>query len=132
MTVGRFGRKFREREGVAAVEAAFVLPIVVTLMLGIWEVGRMIEVTQLVTNAAREGARVAAGGNINGTSVTVSTVQQAVKDYMTSAGLPDGCSERRTNHADESKLQYLDQSGRCPAARQVLRDGRDSLRLRIR
>lgn len=81
-------KTWHERDGMAAVEAAFVLPIVVTLMLGVWEVGRMIEVTQLVTNAAREGARVAAGGNINGSSVTVSTVQQAVKDYMTSAGLP--------------------------------------------
>jgi Flp pilus assembly protein TadG len=78
----------REREGVAAVEAAFVLPIVVTLMLGVWEVGRMIEVTQMVSNAAREGARVAAGGSNGGNSVTVSTVQQAVRDYMTAAGLP--------------------------------------------
>lgn len=78
----------RDRAGVAAVEAAITLPIVVVLMLGVWEVGRMIQVTQLLNNAAREGARVAAGGSINGTSVTVGIVQQAVKDYMTSAGLP--------------------------------------------
>jgi Flp pilus assembly protein TadG len=84
----RRSRALGERRGLAAVEAAFTLPIVVVLMTGVWEVGRMIEVNQLVTNAAREGARVAAGGNINGVGVTVSTVQQKVRDYMTAAGLP--------------------------------------------
>ncbi|HEX3871272.1 MAG TPA: TadE/TadG family type IV pilus assembly protein, partial [Pirellulales bacterium] len=76
------------RSGVAAVEAAIVLPLLVTLMLGVWEVGRMIQVNEILANAVREGARVAAGGESGGTPVTVSMVQQEVLNYMTSAGLP--------------------------------------------
>jgi hypothetical protein len=39
-------------------------------------------------DAAREGARLAAGGSNNTTPLTVGMVQQAVKDYLTAAGFP--------------------------------------------
>src|SRR5436309_1610749 len=42
------------RGGAAAVEAAVVLPFVLFLMLGMWEVGRMVEVNAIFTNAVRE------------------------------------------------------------------------------
>ena len=80
--------KPNHRRGVVAVEAAILLPLLLTLMLGIWEVGRMIQVNQTLINAAREGARLAAGGYVNSTPVTDAMVQQAVLDYLTSAGLP--------------------------------------------
>ena len=70
------------------MEAAITLPLLLTLMLGVWEVGRMVQVDQTLVNAAREGARLAAGGYVNNTPVTSVMVQQAVRDYMTSAGLP--------------------------------------------
>jgi Flp pilus assembly protein TadG len=76
------------RRGVVAVEAAITLPLLLILMLGTWEVGRMVQVDQTLNNAAREGARLAAGGYVNSTPVTKAMVQQAVRDYMTSAGLP--------------------------------------------
>jgi len=79
---------FKNRRGVVAVEAAFVLPLLLVLMFGIWEVGRMIQMNQILVNSAREGARLAAGGYVNGTAVTVVMVQQAVKDYLVSAGMP--------------------------------------------
>jgi Flp pilus assembly protein TadG len=79
---------FENRRGMVVVEAAFVLPIMLILMLGIWEVGRLIQINQIVINAAREGARFAAGGYTNGTPVTATMVQQAVQDYMTAAGMP--------------------------------------------
>ena len=47
----------RSRSGVAAVETAVVLPILVVLLLGLWDIGRMIEAQQVLSNAAREGAR---------------------------------------------------------------------------
>ncbi len=78
----------RRRRGSAVVEAALILPIMLTMMLGVWEVGRMIQVSQILDNAAREGARVAAGGYVNGTAVTAATVQTAVQNYLTAAGLP--------------------------------------------
>ena len=46
-----------DRQGAALVEAAVVLPIFFLAILGIVEFGRAMMVGQLVTNAAREGAR---------------------------------------------------------------------------
>jgi Flp pilus assembly protein TadG len=80
--------KTGKRRGVVAVEAAVALPLLLILMLGVWEVGRLIQVDQIVINSAREGARFAAGGYVNGTPVTASMVQQAARDYLTAAGLP--------------------------------------------
>ena len=54
--------RFKNRRGAVAVEAAMTLPLLLTLMLGVWEVGRMIQVQQILVNAAREGARLAGGG----------------------------------------------------------------------
>jgi Flp pilus assembly protein TadG len=58
------------------------------LMLGVWEVGRIVEVSRVLQDAASEGARIAAGGSSNGTSVTVAVVQTAVQNYLQAAGLP--------------------------------------------
>lgn len=50
-------RRPAPRRAAAMVEMALVLPIFVTVMLGIVEFGRGFMVANLVTNAAREGAR---------------------------------------------------------------------------
>ncbi len=77
-----------QRRGAVAVEAALILPFLLIMMLGTWEVGRLIQVNQIMINAAREGARLAAGGYVDGAPVTSTMVQQSVKDYMTASGLP--------------------------------------------
>ncbi len=41
------------------VETAIAIPILLVLMVGIFEVGRAYETWQVLTNAAREGARMA-------------------------------------------------------------------------
>jgi Flp pilus assembly protein TadG len=73
------------RRGVAAVEFALLSPLLVFLMLGLWEVGRMIEINQILSNAARVGARQASTGMNTSTDV-----QTAVTDYLQAAGLPTG------------------------------------------
>jgi Flp pilus assembly protein TadG len=78
----------RARRGVVAVEAALVLTFVVPIMLGVWEVGRMVEMSRILQDAASEGARIAAGGYSNGTTVTVAVVQTTVQNYLTAAGFP--------------------------------------------
>jgi Flp pilus assembly protein TadG len=85
------------RRAVAAVEFALTATFVlVPLMVEIWEVGRLVQVHQLVSNSAREGARRAAQAytiNSSGspTQVTVSsgttTVTDAVYNYLYAAGL---------------------------------------------
>jgi Flp pilus assembly protein TadG len=68
------------RRGVAAVEAAFCMPLFVLLTLGMIELGRACMVEQVVANAAREGAYYASG-----TTSTTSGVQSAVTTYLTDA-----------------------------------------------
>lgn len=100
------------------MEAAFCLPLLLTLMMGMWEVGKMVQTSQILANAAREGARYAATGNLNGTDVTAAMVQQNVRDYLTSAQLPNaavsGASIQLTNLSannwtDPCNAQPMDQ-----------------------
>ena len=53
------------RNGAAAVEFAFCAPLLVTLLLGLWEVGRMTEVVNVMWNSCREGSRDASMGQAN-------------------------------------------------------------------
>ncbi|MCA9071736.1 MAG: pilus assembly protein, partial [Planctomycetaceae bacterium] len=65
------------REGTALVEMALVLPIFVAVTLGIVEFGRAMMVGQLVTNAAREGARL---GIIDGS--TNAEVRTSIEQFL--------------------------------------------------
>jgi len=90
-------RRRNTRGGVAAVEFAVVLPLLFTLLVGVWEVGRVIQVQQVMVNAAREGARLAAQGqtiNLTGayTQISVTTgtpnIRDTVLNYLAGAGIP--------------------------------------------
>jgi Flp pilus assembly protein TadG len=88
----------QHRRGTATVELALVLNLlVIPLMLGLWEMGRFVQVQQIVSNSAREGARMAAQaltiqGNgapveIRTMSTTAPSVKSAVMQYLVGAGL---------------------------------------------
>jgi Flp pilus assembly protein TadG len=81
-------RRALDRCGAVAVEAAVCMPFIVALMLGMWEIGRMAQMSRILKDAAREGARVAAGGANNGAAGTVANVQSAVQNFLTASGLP--------------------------------------------
>jgi len=61
---------------------AVVAPLVVGLLVGLLEVGQIVKVNQIVSNAAREGARSASTG-VN----TYANVQTTVANYLTNAGI---------------------------------------------
>jgi Flp pilus assembly protein TadG len=75
-------RDLEPRRGTAAVEFALVAPLVVGLLVGLLEVGRLVQVNQIVSNAAREGGRKASTG-VN----TYADVQATVANYLTNAGI---------------------------------------------
>jgi Flp pilus assembly protein TadG len=73
-----------KRTGAATVEFAIILALIlVPALVGIWEMGRMSEVQQIVSNAARDGAR-------RGASAQLSTKATAkvVTDYLARANIP--------------------------------------------
>ena len=87
------------RQGVAAVEFAVVAGFVlIPMMIGLWEMGRAVQVQQIVANAARDGARMAAQArtvNADGTttdilatpSAALPNVKSAVYQSLVGAGL---------------------------------------------
>ena len=75
-------RRSRLRSATAAVELALVAPLVAGLLVGLLEIGRIVQINQIVCNAAREGAGTASTG-IN----TYSDVQTVVQNYLTNAGI---------------------------------------------
>lgn len=52
-------KRLRGQRGQALLETAVILPIVLLVSVTIFEFGRAYQVFQIMTNAAREGARVA-------------------------------------------------------------------------
>ncbi|MCG0274878.1 MAG: pilus assembly protein [Thermosediminibacteraceae bacterium] len=53
---------FRTQRGQAVVEFALVLPLLVLILFGVLEFGRIFHTYIVITNAAREGARLGAVG----------------------------------------------------------------------
>jgi Flp pilus assembly protein TadG len=70
----------RNRRAAAAVEFAIVAPVFLLMVFGMIEYGRMVMVYQVITNASREGARVAV---LDG--ATTATVTASVNSYLTAA-----------------------------------------------
>lgn len=69
-----------KRRGLAAIELAILLPLLLLLVVGLWEVGRMVEVQQVLANAAREGARQASTGVRSSTEVKDVVVRYLIQN----------------------------------------------------
>jgi hypothetical protein len=72
----------RNRRAAAAVEFAVVAPVFFLLIFGMIEYGRMVMVQQVITNASREGARLAV---LDG--ATYAEIETQVDTYLTSASI---------------------------------------------
>lgn len=71
------------RRGRTVVETAVVLSLVFTLMLGIFEYGNIVMTQQLMTNAAREGSRMAVVSTDTYPATTTANIQTYVTNYLT-------------------------------------------------
>jgi Flp pilus assembly protein TadG len=80
----RLTRDLRCDEGTQLVEFALVLPLLLLLALGIIDMGGLIHAHQVVSNAAREGARLsAAPENHDPSGSTFGQIRTYVQDYIT-------------------------------------------------
>ena len=75
-------KRYRNQRGAALVEAAITLPIILLISVGIFEFGRAYQTSQVLTNAAREGARLAI---LEGP--TDADVRARVQQYLAGGGL---------------------------------------------
>ena len=73
--------------GAAIIETALVMPLLLFLGVGIVEFGRAYETSQVLTNAAREGARVAVLPN-----QAADAVDARVRQYLSVGGLVSDAS----------------------------------------
>jgi Flp pilus assembly protein TadG len=85
-----------QRRGAAAVELAVAMPLLIVLMIGIWEIGRLIQLQEIMNEAARDGARLASQAQIlnadgSNTMIALSTgnpnVTDTVSQYLYGAGI---------------------------------------------
>ena len=82
-------KRLRNQRGAALIETAITIPLVLLVSVSIFEFGRAYQTWQVLTNAAREGARIAVLEQY-----TDAQVSNTVRTYLT-----DG---RLTNAADAS------------------------------
>jgi Flp pilus assembly protein TadG len=84
---GRAAAGWHRERGAALLETAIALPMVLLVSVGIFEFGRAFQTWQIITNAAREGARVAVLPNpVSG------AVEARVTAYLTAGQLPSAAS----------------------------------------
>ena len=81
----RLHRRLRSERGAELIEFSLTLPLLLLLVLGIIEFGFLFQEYEVVTNAAREGARV--GALIDSAGYTTDEAAARISDYMTAGGL---------------------------------------------
>jgi Flp pilus assembly protein TadG len=75
--------RMRSERGAALLEAAITIPMLLLISVGIFEFGRAWQTWQVLTNAAREGARLAVLPD-----PTAGVPEARVREYMAGGELP--------------------------------------------
>jgi Flp pilus assembly protein TadG len=81
----RLRRRVRSEKGAELIEVALTLPLLLLVLLGIIEFGFLFQEYEVVTNAAREGARIAA--LVPTAGYTTDEAKQRATDYLSAGGL---------------------------------------------
>ena len=96
------------RRAAAAVELAFLLQTVLfPVIMAVWELGRLVEVQQVLDNAVREGARQASTGQKTNSQV-IAAVQQYITDCGMGSANPTVTVTNLTSGLDVSQANQLD------------------------
>jgi Flp pilus assembly protein TadG len=77
---------WRSERGAELVEFALILPLLLLVLLGIMDFGLLFQRYEVITNAAREGARVAILPDYEAS--VDANVQARVNQYVSTSGLP--------------------------------------------
>jgi Flp pilus assembly protein TadG len=99
--------------GNALIETAITMPILLLLMVGIFEIGRAYETWQVLTNAAREGARMSVTPDNDATTTTA-----MIRKYMADGQL----TKSATAAVNINKNVTITVNGQPVGASQVIVD----------
>lgn len=100
----------RDERGQAIVETALVLPILILVLLGLFDFGRAVYAFNAISNAARDGARLAiVDQRSDANGVSLAAIEAA--EQATALGLDPA-------DPNQVRVRYLtpDLSATCPAA----------------
>ena len=89
--------RLKSERGAALLETAITLPLVLLMSVAIFDFGRAYQTWQVLTTAAREGARIAVLADTTDTQV-----RAQVRAYMRSGGLPLADSNTVTVNVDRA------------------------------
>ena len=103
-------KRSKSERGAALLEAAITIPMLLLVSVGIFEFGRAYQTWQVLTNAAREGARMAVLPD-----PTAGVVEDRVLQYMQAGQLNAATSAAIA----VNRSATLDVSGRAVSASQV-------------
>ena len=108
--------KFRDTQGGALVEVALVSPLMLLMMLGAFELGRVAHHSIEVENAARAGASY--GANSPGASTDTATITQAAKndapDIANLSATPGAACVCETLNTSSGAATFNPNSGTLP------------------
>jgi hypothetical protein len=117
----RPGIKLGGTEGVQIVELAVVLPLLMVLLVGIFDFGNAFNLKQKLNNATRSAARFGASSPTNdltsaGTPNSVLSIRNFVDDALTSGGVNE-CNLRTVGGSSSGTLQwtFTANGNGCPA-----------------
>lgn len=93
------GRTRRVRRGLATLELAILLPVILSTLCGLYEIGRLIQTRQTICTAAKEAGRQASLGKkiTSSTDPAAFTIKRDVIRYLTQAGLMGGSRPLTSN-----------------------------------
>jgi Flp pilus assembly protein TadG len=106
--------RIKSQRGTALIEAALTIPLLLILSVVIFEFGRAFETWQIMTNAAREGARVAV---LPGSTETM--VISRVQDYLR-VGLSDTEAANATIGLNDQTISLSADGSMTAAGSQVV------------
>lgn len=81
-------RRLRGCRGAELIEMAIITPVLMMIIAGIFDFGMMFRAWEIVTNAAREGARVGVLPAYTNDADVIDRVEQ----YMAASGVTDTCT----------------------------------------
>lgn len=117
----RVNATLRDCEASALAEFAVALPLLVVLVYGIFDFGGAFTLKEKLSNAAREGARLASSEPTNdldsSTPATITNVRALVDAYLVAASINDCGLNTTAVAANLSTLTwtYTTSGGGCPA-----------------